>query len=154
MTPDPSGTIITILHTGEGELTFPKKTEPASGKVQTVTRPLKMQAHSQMVLRLADGSFNSTAWMNASHCGQSVALGWGLSEGVGAGKSIAANGDEIFFDTPTMLRGIITGGTGRFAGASGEFNVEVEEQTGMDLDPAAGTVTLSFVWTAMGTITY
>ena len=71
------------------------------------------------------------------------------------GKIIAANGDEIFFDSPTtVLQGIITGGTGRFAGASGEFNIVELEQTGMEPGTEPGTVKLSFVWSAAGTITY
>ena len=87
----------------------------ASGKLQTVTRPISMKAHSQMVLNLANGSYNSKAEIISSHCGKSVGLGWGLFGGAGAGKIIAANGDEIFFDSPTtVLQGIITGGTGSF----------------------------------------
>ncbi len=130
-----------------------------SGKLpvpkNSVTRPVNMQAHSQMVLSLADGSYNSKAEIIASHCGKSVGLGWGLFGGAGAGKIIAANGDETFFDSPTtVLQGIITGGTGRFAGASGEFNIVALEQTGTDPGPDPGTVKLSFVWTATGTITY
>ena len=144
MTPNPYG--LTIVHWAQGELTVPKN---------SVTRPVTMQAHSQMVLRLADGSYNSKAEIIASHCGKSVGLGWGLFGGAGAGKIIAANGDEIFFDSPTtVLQGIITGGTGRFAGASGEFNIVALEQTGTDPGPEPGTLTLSFVWTATGTITY
>ena len=127
----------------------------ASGKLQTVTRPVKMQAHSQMVLNLANGSYNSKAEIISSHCGKSVGLGWGLYGGAGAGKIIAANGDEIFFDSPTtVLQGIITGGTGRFAGASGEFNIVELEQAGMEPGTEPGTVKVSFVWTATGTITY
>ncbi|HEY5915236.1 MAG TPA: hypothetical protein VJA21_31975, partial [Verrucomicrobiae bacterium] len=121
----------------------------------SVTRPVKMQAHSQMVLNLANGSYNSKAEIISSHCGKSVGLGWGLFGGAGAGKIIAANGDEIFFDSPTtVLQGIITGGTGRFEDASGEFNIMELEQTGMEPGPDPGTVTLSFVWSAAGTITY
>lgn len=124
-----------------------------------VTRPFKMEAQSQMVLSLEGGDFSSTASINASHCGRSVGLGWGTfnsatGEGSGQGKIIAANGDEIFFDMPSVVRNLITGGTGRFASASGEFNVVAIEQTGMEIDPVAGTVTLSFVWTAVGTLTF
>ena len=140
------GLLLSSATWASGKLTVPKN---------SVTRQITMQAHSQMVLSLADGSFNSKAEIIASHCGKSAAVAWGLAEGASAGKIIAANGDEIFFDSPTTtLQGIITGGTGRFAGASGEFNIVKLEQTGMELDPVAGTLTLSFVWTATGTITY
>jgi hypothetical protein len=37
-----------------------------------VFRPFKIEAQSQMVLNLADGSFNSTAWGEATHCGKFV----------------------------------------------------------------------------------
>jgi hypothetical protein len=43
-----------------------------------VPRPFKMQAHSQMVVSLADYSFVATAWGEATHCGKCVSLGWGL----------------------------------------------------------------------------
>ena len=124
-----------------------------------VPRPFKMKAHSQMVLSLTDGSFNATAWGQATHCGQTINLGWGVfnpatGEGSGGGTIIAADGGEISFDSPTMAQNIITGGTGRFEGASGEFSIVSIETTGTDLDPVAGTMALSFVWTASGTITY
>jgi hypothetical protein len=74
-TVDPTTFTITIIHWAKGELTVPRKTEPIGGKPQTVTRQIKMQAHSQMVVTLADGSYNSTAEIIASHCGKSVGLG-------------------------------------------------------------------------------
>ena len=124
-----------------------------------VSRPFKMQAHSQMVVSLADYSTVATAWGEATHCGKFVALGWGefnpaTGEPTGSGNIIAANKDEIFYDTLPMGHNMITGGTGRFEGATGEFSVVSIEQTGMELDPFAGTMTLSFVWTASGTICY
>ncbi|HEY5915733.1 MAG TPA: hypothetical protein VJA21_34540, partial [Verrucomicrobiae bacterium] len=67
VTPNPDGSV-TGTHWGKGELTVPKN---------SVTRPVKMQAHSQMVLNLANGSYNSKAEIISSHCGKSVGLGWG-----------------------------------------------------------------------------
>jgi len=146
MTLNPDGTI-TIVHWAEGELTVPKN---------SVTRPFKMEAQSELVLTVADGSYKSKAWINASHCGQSVGSGEGFFEGGGTGNIIAANGDEISFVMPAdgTGRSIITGGTGRFAGASGEFKDVAMAQTGMEPGPEPGTVKLSFVWSAVGTITY
>jgi hypothetical protein len=156
VTVDPATLTITIIHWAKGELTVPK-TEPASGKLQAVTRPFKMEAHSELVLTVADGSYKSTAWINASHCGQSVGSGEGMFMGAGTGKIIAANGDEISFVMPAdgTGRSIITGGTGRFAGASGEFKDVAMKLTGVDdPGPEPGTVKYYFVWSAAGTITY
>jgi hypothetical protein len=124
-----------------------------------VPRPFKMQAHSQNVASLVDGNFEATAWGQATHCGRCVSLGWGTlnlvtGEATGSGKIIAANGDEIFFDNPNMSQSVITGGTGRFEGATGEFFIVSIERTGMEIDPMAGTMTQSFVWTVSGTICY
>ena len=124
-----------------------------------VPRPFKMQAHSQMVVSLVDFSTVATAWGEATHCGKCVSFGWGWFnplawELIGSGTIIAANNDEIFYDCPNTIQTVITGGTGRFEGATGEFSVVSIEQTGMELDPFAGTMTLSFVWTASGTICY
>lgn len=124
-----------------------------------VTRPFKMQARSQNVASLVDGNFTATAWGQATHCGQCVSLRWGTlnlvtGEATGSGKIIAANGDEIFFDNPNMSQSVITGGTGRFEGATGEFFIVSIERTGMEIDPVAGTMTQSFVWTVSGTISY
>ena len=124
-----------------------------------VPRPFKMQAHSQMVVSLVDYSTVATAWGEATHCGKCASLGWGLFnplawELIGSGKIIAANNDEIFFDCPNTIQTVITGGTGRFEGATGEFFVVSMDLTGMETDPVANTMTLSFVWTASGTICY
>jgi hypothetical protein len=81
-----------------------------------------------------------------------------LSDGSGIGslQFIAANGDSIFTEfvgqgTPTGTPGIshivefntITGGTGRFAGASGTFTVErlVDLTTGFTSGSFNGTIT-------------
>jgi hypothetical protein len=130
----------------------------ASSANDPVARPFKMNAHSQMVVNLIDGSFDATAWGQATHCGQTISLGWGMlnpltGEGFGEGKIIAANGDKILYDNPTMADSIITGGTGRFEGAVGGFTVTLLSRTA-SIDPVAGTMTLYFVWTASGSITY
>ncbi len=147
MTVAPATFTITIIHCATGELTVPKT---------SVTRPFKIEARSEMVLTVADGSYKSTAWMIASHGGQSVGSAEGYIGGAGTGTITAANGDEISFVMPADGTGksIITGGTSRFASASGEFKDVAIEQTGMEPGPEPGTVKLSFVWTAEGTITY
>jgi hypothetical protein len=120
----------------------------ASGNA--VQRPWEMQAYSEMVVSLPDMTFlSSTAWIDASHCGQSLGEGW-----PGGGKIIAANGDVIFFAMTSLTHNVITGGTGRFEGASGEFDFAEEEVIGMGPGPKPGTATFYVVWTATGTITY
>ncbi len=126
----------------------------ASG--ESVQRPWEMQAYSEMVVSLPDMTFlSSTAWIDASHCGQSMAYA-GLPDEPDRGHIIAANGDVIYFDMPSsQLQGIITGGTGRFEGASGEFNITTEPKLiGMKPGPVPGTAILCFMWSGTGTITY
>jgi len=124
----------------------------ASGK--SVQRPWEMQAYSEMVVSLPDMTFlSSTAWIDASHCGQSMAYA-GRPDEPDKGHIIAANGDVIYFDMPSQLQGVITGGTGRFEGASGEFNVAEPTPIGMKPGREPGTAIICFVWTGTGTITY
>lgn len=124
-------------------------------KGKSVPRPWEMQAYSEMVVSLPAMTFvSSTAWIDASHCGKSMAYA-GAPDPADKGYIIAANGDVIFFDMPSQLHGVITGGTGRFEGASGEFSIPTEPTlVGMKPGPVLGTAILCFVWAGTGTISY
>ncbi len=128
-----------------------------------VPRPFKIQAQSHQVWQLDTNGvpvqlLSAEGWGVATHCG----LGYmGLSgppspEGNVEGFMTSANGDQIFwvgsltdFTAPTT----VTGGTGRFAGATGEFDITPLSQE-VVVDPVARTMTIYFTWTASGTITY
>jgi hypothetical protein len=97
----------------------------------------------------------------ATHLGQytykyHVTVNLATGSGVGTGQLIAANGDIIFVsiagqgvDTETpgissiVETDTITGGTGRFSGASGTFTIErlVEMATGNTSGSFHGTIT-------------
>ena len=76
------------------------------------------------------------------------------------GRLVGANGDEVHWDatftnTPissnewlTQLTVTVTGGTGRFEGASGGFTAEYVETIDWD------TLTTTYSFTGTGTITY
>jgi len=126
----------------------------ASAK-ESVPRPFNMKADSQQVWQL-DDDYNPIQML--------VAEGWGLATHCGAitmemydlttGAITAANGDQIsFFWIPGEMTVTITGGTGRFDGAAGEFTMTVLSQT-VTVDPVAMTMTVQLTWTASGTIIY
>ncbi len=72
-----------------------------------------------------------------------------------AGFMKSANGDQILFIWPLtdVTQVTITGGTGRFAAATGEFAITLLSQE-VSVDPVAGMMTIDLTWTASGTITY
>lgn len=135
-------------------LSQPALTLSLEGK-GNVSRPFKVAAHSQMVVNLVDYSFTAEAWGNATHFGKVTMAGWGnLTQPVGFGTITAANGDLVEFEHNMQTNMVtITGGTGRFEGAAGEF-ILVTQLVSQVIDPVAGTMTMQFVWTGSGTISY
>lgn len=92
----------------------------------------------------------------ASHLGRFVAEGSRDSYGEPSyGVFTAANGDQVFYEDEPVggLTYVVTGGTGRFAGAAGSFTVFLLAPPIMTSNPD-GTVTVNLQWTAVGTITY
>jgi hypothetical protein len=104
----------------------------------------------------------ASGWGNATHLGQ-YTLSWEVEvnletiTGTGTGHFVAANGDSLYTvgtgqatptDEPDVFRVIenmiITGGTGRFAGASGNFTTDriVDLTTGVTSGTISGTIEL------------
>lgn len=127
----------------------------AVAKDEPVTRPLKMMAQSQQVIDLTDGSLVAHADGVSSHLGQVAMDCTGfVDDPVFYGTIIAANGDLLNMEWElNSLLVTITPGTGRFEDAHGEFIMEIISSS-QEVDPVAQTMTLSFVWSASGTITY
>ena len=104
----------------------------------------------------------ASGWGNATHLGQ-YTLSWEVEvnletiTGTGTGHFVAANGDSLYTvgtgqatptDEPDVFRVIenmiITGGTGRFAGASGNFTTDriVDLTTGITSGTINGNIVL------------
>jgi hypothetical protein len=128
-----------------------------------VTRPFKMSAHSQMVVDLTSCdpmyapfgcAYVAHAEGVATHMGQVTAYEAGIVAPMTWGVMTAANGDELFYDFNSMSSVVtITGGTGRFEGATGEIILETELVSSV-FDPVEMTITNTLVWTGSGTLTY
>jgi hypothetical protein len=127
----------------------------AGAKQKPVTRPFKMMVHSQQVINLRDGSFVGRGEGVASHLGLITIEGPGnLAEPISRGTITVASGDLIYWEWEiSTLLVTITGGTGRFEGAGGEFVMDVE-LVSQKFDPAANTITNTYIWAASGTISY
>jgi hypothetical protein len=125
-----------------------------------VTRPFQMAAHSQLVIVVDPddpdyGTYVAHAEGVASHLGQVTADQSGILLPTTQGTMTAANGDSLTFDFNSVTAVIvITGGTGRFTGASGQVSLVVQPVGPPVLDPMAGTMTQKFTWTGSGTIAY
>lgn len=113
------------------------------------------QPNLPIILVTANGSGEAT---QLGHFSISYEVEVNVQTGAGTGLSaqfVAANGDSLFAEgsgqaTPTETPGIlkivetytITGGTGRFAGASGTFTVErmANQATGETSGTVSGTI--------------
>ncbi len=126
-----------------------------------VTRPNKSHGYDTVVVSLADGSFVASEQGQGTHVGQYITHLEGqmdLATGQviwGEGYLTAANGDQLFMKlTPADPDSfVITGGTGRFEGATGSGTI-VNSDFGITVDPDAGTMTMTNQATMEGTITY
>ena len=123
-----------------------------------VTRPNNAHGHFTVVVSLADGSFVASEQGQATHSGQYITHFEGQMDLVTfntiwmEGYVEAANGDRVFAEM-TPQGGVITGGTGRFEGATGSFTM-VTTDVVVVVDPIAGTMTMTGTDTMEGTITY
>jgi hypothetical protein len=106
-----------------------------------------------MTIDLTTMSMTAEAAGVASHFGNCTMAGWGSAMSpISDGTITAANGDLVNFVFNSATHTVtITGGTGRFEHASGEFTL-VTEEVGRVFGP--GTMTIYFVWTGEGTISY
>ena len=125
-----------------------------------VERPHKGWGHFTAVVDLTTGDFEANGVGHSTHWGRSrntmagqmdldtFAVLWGF------GIMTVANGDEVFLEANEDGSTAITGGSGRFEGATGSvvatamWNVE----TSVDLDTM--TMTMSYDALLEGTITY
>jgi hypothetical protein len=121
-----------------------------------ISRPFRMAAHSQAVISMVDYSVVAHAEGVASHMGEVTADASGYAtDPVTYGTMTTANGDVMYWAQAAGSDVVtITGGTGRFEGASGQFTLVVLMDGPPIVDPVAGTMTMNYIWTASGTITY
>ena len=112
-----------------------------------------MMVHSQQVINWNNCTVTGHAEGVSSHLGLVTLDSAGsVFDTVAHGIITAANGDLIYWDWEVGPHPvIITGGTGRFEGASGEFVMDVQL---VDFDDTTDIWTYTYIWTASGTITY
>ena len=131
---------------------------------QKVDRPFKMTGHSEVVIRFTEQCYPGTQFFPmgcpyeghgegvASHLGRIITTDIGIFP-IGAAVTIAANGDQLLFsvNNATGLM-TVTGGTGRFEGATGVAIGTLTPDGDPIVDPVEGTLTREFSWTAEGRI--
>lgn len=124
-----------------------------------VERPFKLEGQYTLTVNLATGTGVHEGFGVASHTGRFVTRAdvWVDAAGnnYGVGTCIAANGDEIFWQSGFSPEWTVEwiGGTGRFQNASGGWRILSSSMTDMYVDPDGNWV-MTFVYTGEGTITY
>jgi hypothetical protein len=130
-----------------------------------VKRPFKAQLIGTETVPLGCVTIcpvDTQGWGVATHTGKYQLEAHGevdftAEEAWGEGFMTAANGDQIFFES-NLQGGVstltITGGTGRFKGASGTIIPTSCSTPIITTDPVAGTMTIATTCAAEGSITY
>jgi hypothetical protein len=122
-----------------------------------VTRPLKSWGHATVVISFMDGSFDATIVGHGTLTGASVSHGVGTVDPSipapvsGHGTVTAANGDKLYWEVGPGGSTVITGGTGRFEGATGSLT---ETASDMVVTVEGATMTLNYTSVLDGTLTY
>lgn len=136
----------------------------AAAADQRGERPFKMTGHSQVVITFTDSCYPGSQYFPfgcpyeghgdgvASHLGHITTTDIGVFP-FGGGDIIAANGDHLSFLSNNAI-GLMTisGGTGRFEGASGECTVVLTPDG--DARFVGNTMVQDWTWTGEGTIAY
>ena len=143
----------------DGQL--PAGVEAATAHARQVERPFNIRGNTTAVVNLLDGSFEAEGGGIATHLGKYSMAGWGVmnpetGDGAGGGVTTAANGDQLHWDYTslgTTLTFTFKGGTGRFQHATGGLTF-VAEVVSADVDPVAGTLTLTYSFAGTGSIKY
>ena len=127
-----------------------------------VERPLKNVGQYHLVINLSDlsvvatGSGHSTLGGKfTSHLEGFAIMGPNGPVPVsGSGTVTMANGDQLFFESGPGGSNTITGGTGRFEGASGMAIGHAVADPVVTIDEVNGTVTIDALQALEGTVTY
>ena len=125
---------------------------------RAVERPFKISGHITMTVDLTTGDTEVTDWGEATHGGRFLNQGTGhmdLATGslTGSGVWTAANGDQIFWESPETYVVECTGGTGRFENVTGGF-VYVPSSNVVITMPDPNTMVVEFTYRGVGVITY
>jgi len=138
----------------------------AANAQQKVERPFTMSGHSQVVITFTQSCYPGSQYFPmgcpyagrgegvASHLGKVATTDVGIFP-IGAAEIVAANGDLLLFSVNNATGLMeISGGTGRFEGATGVAIGTLTPAGDPIVDPVAGTFTQAFSWAAEGRIKY
>jgi len=138
----------------------------AANAQQRVERPFTMSGHSQVVITFTQSCYPGSQYFPmgcpyagrgegvASHLGRITTTDIGIFP-IGAAEIVAANGDLLLFSVNNATGLMeISGGTGRFEGATGVAIGTLTPAGDPIVDPVAGTFTQAFSWAAEGRIKY
>jgi hypothetical protein len=133
---------------------------PLSASIKNpVKRPIRLQGQCVVVVNPSSGAYEFTEVGQATHTGRYINTGTGLIDPAtglfasGSGTAVAANGDTLNWIIPCPGRGEITGGTGKFQGITGGWDV-TEGFQGPPVFNDDGTITVVMAYVAIGEATY
>lgn len=131
-----------------------------AGDKNPVARPVKVNADVVFIVSLDPTTLGEAVGVGngeGSHVGKFAVHAAGsfdfeTSEFVGEGILTAANGDQLYFKMRRLGGVQITGGTGRFANATGGYMLT--PTTPAEQRVVDGQLIVMFSYTGQGTITY
>jgi hypothetical protein len=127
-----------------------------------VERPHKGVGQFHAVINLVTSSFVATGVGHSTHGGQFRSYLEGLvtfgpngpAPSSGSGIITVANGDQLFVEVAPDGSTVVTGGTGRFEGATGSQTATNVGDPVVTYDSATGTLTIDATQMIEGTLTY
>jgi hypothetical protein len=124
---------------------------------KAVTRPHKGVGTAIIVVDTGTGTWEMADWGQGTHLGAWTDTANGMMDGAnfgtGTGTTVAADGDTYDW---VLLEGVVTfvGGTGRFAGVTGQGNMTITSQQDPVFNEDYSKMTVVLTFSINGEITY
>lgn len=145
---------------GEGTFQVGKNSTGVEAHGRAVTHTMRATADVTIILDFNAGTWTGWEVGKCTHLGRFTNSASGALDtntgGPAGGEGIitAANGDELMWEFGPTGAAVITGGSGRFEGATGIFVPGPSENLKMEPGSEPGIMVVTYSYVGTGTITY